>query len=603
MKAKVINLKAYIEAYNNKEIFESYKYINDIRNMNKHEYDDIYVFASELYKSLDQTPGVETKKLFGYHLDKEIQFGLRHQFDLLRFSKDSILNIELKNKKVSLENIKKQLINHKFLLSCIEENRQIHTFTFISKINKLYTLSGDQLKEVSFKELCDVISKDYLEDNLLETLEPESLIVSPYSDIKKFVQHNYFLSNEQEKTVNDILKSGGKNSMIKGGAGTGKSLVLFDLANKLVDRGYKTLFIFCSILENNSTINREVKFDFIDIKGLESVDLEKYNYILIDESQRLLEDNFNRLIQSKSKIVFAIDKKQSLKKEERALNLENKLEKISGIKKFNLKNKIRTDVSLSTFILKFFDKSVSGLQPMEFPKVNAVYFEDIKNARYFINMMRKDENYESIEVASYTTRSGITYNKKIHDSKDGFKVIGREYDNVLIPIDERVYYENNSLIYDTSKDFYYPYIGLNGLFQAVTRVKKNLLFVVIKNKKLYREIQEIINWKELRETRRITDRLKLLRECNNYKNLDVAKSIGCNENTYEKIEESGKFPSKKLLNNIAEFYNVSSNYLIGEPIELSLTEFDILYQNIIKNKTDVEKAKINNSLIDYLKKL
>lgn len=602
MKSKVINLIAYMEAYKNKEIFESYKYINDIRNMNELEYEDIYKFAVKLYESLNEKLDGETKKLFGYHFDKKIQLGLRQQFDLLRFSKDSILNVELKNEEVSLADIQKQLINHKSLLSCIED-RQIHLFTFISKMNKLYTLLNGQLEEVNFEYLCDVISKDYLEENLLENLDFDSLIVSPYSDINRFVQHNYFLNDEQEEIVNNIMISQKKISMIKGGAGTGKTLVLFDLANKLVNQKKDVLFIFCSTLDNSSFINRQVMFDFIDIKSLKSVDLEKYNYILIDESQRLYEMNFIRLIQCTAKLVFAIDKKQTLKPKERILDLENKLENIIGVEKFDLKNKVRTDLSLSTFILKFFDKSADGLQPMEFPKVNAVYFENIKNANYFIRMMQKDENYEPIEVASYTAWSGTIYNEKIYDSKDGFKVIGREYDNVLIPIDERVYYDKNLLKHDTSKSYYYPYLSLNSLFQAVTRVKKNLLFVVVKNIDLYREIQELINWKELRETRRITGRLKLLRECNNLQILDVARGIKCSENTYKKIEESGKFPSKKILNNISSFYNVSSNFIIGDPIELSLTEFDILYQNKIKNKTKEEKAEINNSLIEFLKLL
>ncbi|WP_044984907.1 hypothetical protein, partial [Streptococcus suis] len=93
--------------------------------------------------------------------------------------------------------------------------------------------------------------------------------------------------------------------------------------------------------------------------------------------------------------------------------------------KFDLKEKVRTDESLSTFILKLFEKDRNGLQPIEFPKVNAVYFDSVSRAQYFIEIMKRDENYESIEVASYKTRAtGTTYNEKIKsDSKDGFTVI------------------------------------------------------------------------------------------------------------------------------------------------------------------------------------
>lgn len=71
MKSKVINLIAYMEAYHNKEIFESYKYINDIQNMNELEYEDIYKFAVNLYGCLNKTIGVETKNYLDIILIKK----------------------------------------------------------------------------------------------------------------------------------------------------------------------------------------------------------------------------------------------------------------------------------------------------------------------------------------------------------------------------------------------------------------------------------------------------------------------------------------------------------------------------------------------------
>ena len=215
--------------------------------------------------------------------------------------------------------------------------------------------------------------------------------------------------------------------------------------------------------------------------------------------------------------------------------------------------------------------------------------------------MERDENYESIEVASYKTKAtGTTYNEKIKsDSKDGFTVIGREYENVIIPIDDRTIYIENKLVFRPT-GFYYPYLGTNGIFQAITRVKKHLLFVLIKNKEIYTEIQELINWEKRRNLRRISNRLKLLRETNNSQFSDVAKVCKCLESTYKNIEETGKFPNNKILKRLSNFYNVSSNFLIGEPIELSMTEFDIVYQKKIKGMNKEQIVELNESLINFL---
>ena len=138
-----------------------------------------------------------------------------------------------------------------------------------------------------------------------------------------------------------------------------------------------------------------------------------------------------------------------------------------------------------------------GLDPMEFPKVNVVYFTEIGKAREFIRNCKTVENYCCIEIAEYTTVSTRVKKRKqiLSDSENGFTVIGREYDNVLIPIDERIHYnEDARLIAETNE--YYPYIEIKNLFEGITRVKQNLLFVVINNPDMFKIIQKIITWYE-----------------------------------------------------------------------------------------------------------
>lgn len=70
------------------------------------------------------------------------------------------------------------------------------------------------------------------------------------------------------------------------------------------------------------------------------------------------------------------------------------------------------------------------------------------------------------------------------------KVIGQEFDNVVVTIDKNFYYtETLKLSYRVST-YYNP---LETLFQAVTRTRKKLTFVIIDNEEVYKNCIKIIN--------------------------------------------------------------------------------------------------------------
>lgn len=63
MKSKVVNLYAYIEAYKDKDIFDNYKYINNIETMQEQEYADINDIASQIFNNIESQEEIETKKI------------------------------------------------------------------------------------------------------------------------------------------------------------------------------------------------------------------------------------------------------------------------------------------------------------------------------------------------------------------------------------------------------------------------------------------------------------------------------------------------------------------------------------------------------------
>ena len=599
MKKCFHNLKALLAASESSEIFDSYKRINDMSTIANHELNDILEVSKRIV-SLAQTK----EQLYGYIFDKTVTVTVREQFDILRFSENSIFNIELKSGVKPLPEILDQLVRHHYLLSCVSGKREIHLFTYVSEINILYELVDGDLEESSFDRMVSLISTDYVEEDPLSVLKPDDFIISPYSDIERFKNFKYFLNTEQRKFVTYKLENidSPYHCMLKGGAGTGKSLVLFDLAKKLTSSGKKVLFIFCSALPDHEIINSNVSFKFVDIVNINIKNIKnEYDFIILDESQRLYEEQFNDLFKTDAVLVFGLDKAQTLKYEEDELDVEGVLDKhFSKENIFDLKDKVRTDVSLSTFILKFFNKSTNGLQPIDFPKVNAVYFLDKNEAIRFIRNLKTVKNYTPIEVAQYRAKTTKNlHNKKIYEySLDAFRVIGREYDNVVIPLDSRVSYVNNRLIF--SPNGYFPYKSINGLFQALTRVKKNLMFVVVNNPTIYIEIQKLINWQIDKKRNIVSERLIKLRSVNGFEINQIAKSCKIRVETYENIENTGIFPNNKVLTRLASLYNIDSDFILGDPIELSSTDFDILYKQKSKSLSDLDKKRLNEELLRFI---
>ena len=91
-------------------------------------------------------------------------------------------------------------------------------------------------------DLASVIDEAYTEDNLLEYLNSSNILISPYTEPQKFIESKYFLSDKQRDIVRDLMSDNNKLNAITGGPGTGKSLVLFELAKRYHLEGKKVLF-------------------------------------------------------------------------------------------------------------------------------------------------------------------------------------------------------------------------------------------------------------------------------------------------------------------------------------------------------------------------
>ena len=474
-----------------KSIDYNYSYSKDKPSL-INEIEDYYNLFKLIIHKL--RPSQKNGYFFGYKIPK----GISEEFDILRFGNNYAMNIEIKSQLPigGLELIRNQLIRHKYVICHYSNNSML--YTYIRETNELYRLDGESITLVDIEDLINSVPDNYILENPLEKLSLTDMIISPYSQIADFANHKYYLTDEQSKVKSEILRNNVKKVALIGSAGTGKSMLLFDIASHFTTQGKKVLLLFCAILPNADEISQIIKFKVLSIRYFNSINFSNYDIILIDEAQRLYEMQFNSLISLENElIVFSVDQHQTLHPTECKLNLEHKLKSIPEVDIKELSKKVRTDKSMASFIMKFLNLKAEKVQAENYDKVSVSFFNERIKASEFIDEMCNKENYISIELTEYRTKIlGRTTRHQIYNnSLSVHSVIGQEYSNVLVPIDDHFMYNQDGKLTSDYPDTY-PYIEEACIFEALTRVKDRLHIVVINNPKLYITLLEILSWKE-----------------------------------------------------------------------------------------------------------
>ena len=158
------------------------------------------------------------------------------EFDLLKLGTNGVaVNLELKSQPISEERIEKQLKQNRYYLSHIAST--IYSFTYVKEseeLSQLYIYDGI-LRKSSFEELIGKLSE--IDEPITRDIEllfrPRDYLISPLNTPEKFLEGNYYLTVQQEEIKKEIIagtEESGSIWGIKGSAGTGKTLLLYDLA-------------------------------------------------------------------------------------------------------------------------------------------------------------------------------------------------------------------------------------------------------------------------------------------------------------------------------------------------------------------------------------
>lgn len=436
--------------------------------------------------------------LDGFFLSYKIpQIG--KEFDLLKLTDTTCLNIELKSEPVNSKKVQAQLLKNKHYLNHLPQRKIL--FTYITNTKQCFRLHNNTVTNCSLEELlmCLLQISTHYKKTLEGVFRPTDYLVSPLNTPEKFLSEQYFLTLQQDEIatkIDHLCRTASKYFVsITGGPGTGKTLLLYELAKRLSAIG-RVLVVHCGTLSTGHAIlnSKLSSVDILPAKQItEDFKLALYKFILVDESHRAYNTLFVRIINSTmynhQVCIFAFDSKQTLSKAEIKRDLESKINALTPLKKFTLSEKIRTNAQMSSFIA-----CLSNLnQPTKYvyDNVDLLYAETPAEAVKILTLY-KTKNFtfinftKSIYVSSPYAKFDLVTTYNTHS------VIGQEFDNVIMVLDDSFYYDEQT---KQLKAVVHPnpdYLYLKLLYQGITRVREHLALVILSNEPLFRNILSIL---------------------------------------------------------------------------------------------------------------
>lgn len=421
---------------------------------------------------------------------------LGKEFDLLQIKDNHIVNIELKSGVVSDQAIRKQLIQNRYYLSVL--GRPIQSYTYISSQNRLVRLTHhDHIVDADWERLCEDLQKEgtNYEGNIEDLFRAELYLISPITDPVRFLKKEYFLTSQQrdieKKILRDIYAKQSGCFWFSGIPGTGKTLLLYDIAMKLSVR-HRICMVHCEENGEKWRILHErlQRIDFLadeqirieERKAGTQIPLEKYRGILVDEAHLLSKDKIERLLElsKEQPVIFSSDSEDVISSEEMDKENIKKLENQTDIKVFRLTNRIRTNAELSTFI-----QNMMHLPPRMnsrgYPHIFVVYANDDVEAENLLSDYIK-QGYQWVEIEE----------SEMQEAQADLKMQAvRDMDKIVLLLDERYYYDEEGYLraacFMKNGSSY-----VRKIFHRLNHAKESIALVVKKNEKVYNTLLDLL---------------------------------------------------------------------------------------------------------------
>lgn len=428
------------------------------------------------------------------------------EFDLLAFNANNdVINIELKNDaNYSEDNINKQLLRNKYYLNSVSSNVKLYTFNSATK--KVYSLLNDNTLQVDLIDESSKFTTSALYKSLksfenidLESIDslfvPSKFLVSPFNDGDRFLNGDYFLTNEQETIKKFILKGNFGMYGIPAPAGTGKTLLVYDIAKQLIKENKKICIVHVGQLnQGHLDFSNKPGWEIVSIKDFSPSRYSSFDYVIFDEIQHANKHKIIGILDELREFgidtVLAGDPKQVIDNQDIGKEYVSYIETNYDKKHVkSLSRKIRTNKPVASFIKRLFNlKDTAGSENILYDNISLAYFENEDEAVKYAKSLIPKWNVLNYTTSMYNLEYNDTFISKFFLNQH--KIIGQEFDNVAIFMGSNYYYENNHLKVQTNQESYYP--TRMGLFENVTRTRTNLKLIICNNEEVLSNCISII---------------------------------------------------------------------------------------------------------------
>ncbi len=492
----IINL---ISAANSSELTFNDKKITAGFDLKLHESITLKMLIAEM-----KSGGADESCFNGYFVGYSIK-QISKEFDLLRFGKKSVINIELKScLQTSTRDIKikRQMSKNQYYLEFLKYD--IDIYTFIQGDGLYYWDNGtEQPVKVKVSHLLEKLQKQKIDFNINpdNLFLPKNYLISTFNDTDKFLAGNYFLTDHQDNIKKEVFDCFEKNMYrifcISANAGTGKTLLAYDIAKEFIKMNVSPLIIHSGKLNEGHNILRNNNWNIISIRSVTSNVVncwkrENIDIIVIDESHRTNKNQLNLIIdksyEEQIPLIFLYDTKQFLRTGE-TTDVHAYIAQYNSnipLEKRKLSNKIRTNKEMASFInnLMHIGSSKSNLN---YESVSIEYFHEFGDIKNYVDYLVENHGWKA-----------ITFSNSLHyvDPLDTIAelcetnahgVIGQEFEKVVFVMDGNFRYSDDNTL--QTRQTYYSATGM--LYQIVTRVVLELKIVVLNNPSLFNKLLSI----------------------------------------------------------------------------------------------------------------
>lgn len=389
---------------------------------------------------------------------------LGKEFDLLQVKENQIVNIELKSGVVSEDAIRRQLIQNRYYLAIL--GRPVRSYTYISSQNRLVRLTNhDHIVEAEWEQLCAELqekSADFSGD-LEDLFQAEWYLISPLTQPERFLKKEYFLTAQQKDIERQILKSirikRGGYYHFSGLPGTGKTLLLYDIAMKLSGR-QMVCIIHCgaSGQEWKRLHERLRRIVWVsDSQITAEMRLDEYGTVLVDEAHLLDKETLENIVEAAGKrpVIFTSDCEDQLSPEEVDQSVKLGIAKLPEIQTFRLTNRIRTNEEISSFVQ------------------NMMHIPDYKSGRRFphVTVFYANDDQEAANLIQDAKKQGYQH---LLESE----VAEKAYDSVAIILDGNYFYDSKKYLRSKKRT-------VRNLFHQLNSAKEKLMLIVKDNEQVY----------------------------------------------------------------------------------------------------------------------